>query len=493
MTDMFRFNSCIWKVDPLDQISKCKKRTLRGVFLSLAKTKYAFTFEHSVSCYDSKLGRGVPWTEKTLRDMGAHICSAFGKFVLSSLKSPQIFFSEYYQQTIDKSPGGEEKKRAAFADFSNRLSAVLEGREPIIDLDCLVGSMQQYETQVEQEDYSEGGSDSEFSEEDLKGAEKRALLSNIAHYTESYSKGQPVVNFAKAIKQDLTRIQNKKKRNEVEEFVKLKEFKQRFEGLEKRAALEGEKQFKMPQINFSFQKGISDPSKKQTLELIKQPIKSESKPLSSNRQVAKLDPMSMKRDRTMPLLKRGRLQVPAQSLVIEAQSRSQNIDSKSLILGMNDQSKRSFLLNATSPPQKVATRAILKPDSREKDMNASRILPSNSVHESVILQNSLPRRKFQTKMVTVNHSNDRYNPRASIFKDLLAKDIQEMKHNFMQEIDLQKKLIAQTTKDQRHRNPISISIQNLELNICASSRPAIHRPRNHNFPAAFYTRPPNYY
>lgn len=494
MTDMFKFNSCLWKVYLLYQISRFKKRTLRGVFLSLAKTKYAFTFEHSVSNFDTKNNRGQPWTDRTLRDMGGFICSAFGKFVLSSLKSPQIFFSDYYIQPLDKSLATDDRKKAAFKEFSVKLAAVLEGKEPVLDFDCLVGSMQEYEGAVEPEDYSEGGSDSEFSDEDLKGAEKRVLLNNIERYTESYAKGLPVSNFIKTVKQGISKVNNKKKKNDVEEFVKLKEFRQRFEGLEKKNIPAKVQASLAPQINYNLVKSGPEKTITDIDERILPIPMLRTKPLTSNRAVIRLENFQMKRDRTMPQLKRSDLLNPSQSLVIEPKKLINKNQSTSGVFVSMEEPKKSFNLKSISGSHTIQPGFSNRKVSQDRPTLAQKFDSVVSNNQSVFVSNSQPRRRIERKLATLNERNSNYDPRASIFKDLLERDIQEMKSNFLQEIDLQKKIIAKATKERKPRDPIAVSIQTLELNLCTAARPVLYKPRVYNFPVAkFYTRPPNYY
>lgn len=462
--------------------------------MSLAKTKYAFTFEHSVSTFDSKQNRGQPWTERSLRDMGAFICTALAKFVLSSLKSPQIFFSDYYLFPFDKASLTEEKKKAAFRDFTNKLSAVLEDRDPLMDFECIVDSMKEFEAAVEPENYSEGGSDSEFSDEDLKGGEKRVLLKNIEKYSESYAKGLPVTSFVKAVKQGISKVNNKKKKNDVEEFIKLKEFKFRFEGLEKKNVPTKIPAFQMPQMSFKMSKSILEKPKADIDDSTLPSPLIRKKPLTSNRGVIRIDTLQLKRDRTMPQLKNSGLIGPSQSLLVESKHLKLQNQSNSGVFMVTEEPKKSLNFKILSGTQTIEPSFSNRKVSQDRIVLAPRHEGQTLGNQSVLVHNNQPRRRIERKLATLNECHHTYNPGASIFKDILARDIQEMKSNFLQKVELQKKLIAKATKERKQRDPISVSVQTLELNVCTAARPILYKPRVCNLPVTkFYTRSPNYY
>lgn len=494
MTDMFRFNSCLWKVDPPNQLSKSKKRTLRGVFLSLAKTKYAFTFEHSVSNFDTRSNRNQAWTDRTLRDMGGYICSAFGKFVVSSLQSPKIFFSDYYPPSLDKANNTEEKRKAAYADFSARLSAVIEDREPMVDIENLVDSMKQFEAQVEPDEYSEGGSDSEFSDEDLKGVERRALLNNISSYTENYAKGQPVSNFVKSMKHDLLKINVRKKKNDLEEFIKLKEFRQRFEDLEKKNPADKVQPMLVPQINFI--KPVAPIEK--VKDLVKEPSKVEPvnkpKPMSSNRSPFRIETLHLKRDSTMPHLRKTLASTPNQPLLIQSKNSEKKKPTPLMIIDNLDDDSR--VLNLKS----VSTSHGVPPFSTERDVPDERIRLDyrqdrhKTVYKSTFLPPSLTRNTLERKTVGESPLSEPMDPHQSIFHDNMSRDILDMRSNFLYQMELHNRFIVKSVKKPKHRDPVYISVQTLELNVCNSSKPGVYRPKGMGFPLAkFYTKSPNYY
>ena len=200
----------------LIEISKAKKRTFRGVFLNISKSKYAFTFEHSIYGYEASNRKRVPFTEKNLREMGRHIIEAFSKFVISGLKNYSIYFSDYNKKQYSGKPKEvEAMKKKDHADFVQRLSDFMDGKETVVpQLEDIIMSMNKFQEDAGEEIYSEGGSDSEFSDEDMVGAEKKVLLKGMADYSKAYVKGMQSENFSKSIRKDFQRV-GKKSQNRI--------------------------------------------------------------------------------------------------------------------------------------------------------------------------------------------------------------------------------------------------------------------------------------
>lgn len=224
-TEMFRFSSCIWK------LSKCKNRTLRGVFLNNQMGPYAFTIEHSVSNYVTNQRKNVPFTADSLREMGQKIGQALATFALSGIGCYQTYLQDFLRLTKGQTEEALNLERHKVV--SSKVSELLGNRIEVPFISSLLAETVEFEKEEMAREYSEGGSDSEFSDEDFAPQEKKLLLKNMKNYCREYSNVPiPKSIYLKSLKKELGKCQKKQKKNEVEEQNKIKEHKKIFEQLE---------------------------------------------------------------------------------------------------------------------------------------------------------------------------------------------------------------------------------------------------------------------
>lgn len=224
-TEMFRFSSCIWK------LSKCKNRTLRGVFLNNQMGPYAFTIEHSVSNFVTNQRKTVPFTATALREIGGKIGETLTTFALSGIRCYQTYLQDFLK--LPKDQKADELSQDRHKVVTTKVSELLGNRIEVPLMSSLLVEAVEFEKVEMARDYSEGGSDSEFSDEDFAPQEKKLLLKNMKNYCREYSNVPiPKSTYLKSLKKDLNKCQKKQKKNEVEELNKIKEHKKLFEQLE---------------------------------------------------------------------------------------------------------------------------------------------------------------------------------------------------------------------------------------------------------------------
>jgi hypothetical protein len=411
--------------------------------------------------------------------MGRYTVEAFCKFALCSLRSQSIYFSDFNSKIYDGKPLVQEaNKKKDFEEFSQKLCAILNN-SPIAlpNLENLIDDMRKFEGENNEDKYSEGGSDSEFSEEDVEGVEKRVLLQSMLNYSQNYTNQNLVVpNFTKRIKKEFTRINKKKKKNELEEFTKNKEFKKRFEKLEFFSP------FESSELQTALTKGKEAAYDKPGYS--KTPDRRQTKTLLDGNITTK---RSIRRDLTMPNLQ--------QSSNVLGQSIANQTNLKRSIFDSSDGKGRpvaSIVPSELTRTKLSISRTGISSNDRALELRRQvdgeydrgntgcyypsiEPLPSNSKDDRKIV-----------KACAVPVMNDR------LVGELLSRDMQSMKAAYLNDIENQKRIIAKTLSVKKNPEVVTMSIQTLELNVTPQiqKNTAINHvskgPRFHHFPVAKY-------
>jgi len=445
MTDMFRFQSCIWKVRLAHQISKAKKRTFRGVFLNISKSKFAFTFEHSVSGYDSRLKKKVAFNEKNLREMGRLILEAFSKFVISGLSNQSIYFSDYCTKQFEGKPKEIEAKRKADHDeFWAKLKSHLQAKDFPANLNDLIASMNRFQEETPNDQYSEGGSDSEFSDEDMEAGERAALLRGMAEYSKAFVKGTQTDNFSKSVRKDFQRLQKKKKRDLNVENIKQLELKKRFEKFENYSQPDDSQASRFPEIVPADALLAPKPlqSKTPDKKVLQLAVQDES--LRRPR-----EPRLLKRDHTMPHLKQQtepKKTVSVDKNIFEtlAPPRSHQDSYNPPVPAL----KRTAVLTHSH------TDMLLKNAPPHSLLPAScKLAPRDASQPWPAARDPRPHKDATSPA----HASNR------LVSELLQKEMQQIKQTYLSDIEAHKRQIAKSTKSSK--DYVQINVKTLELNV----------------------------
>ena len=444
--------------------------------------------------YDGKLKRCIPWTDKSLRDMGSYIIDAFSKFLTSSLKSAGIYNSDY--NTHDYKSAGVDIdicKRGDHAALLDRLACVLEDREVAVDMNCIIESMQRYEECMPADDYSEGGSDSEFSDEDLEGAERRVLLNNIADYTKSYASGAVAQNFTSKFKKEILKV-TKKKKNEVEDFVKLKEQKRRFDQLEKYGGTEPTNQSLKPEIKIilptkpndeltfiakqeeSFQQKIAEVTKGRQLPEVKSNLR-----------------RSMHRDNTMPHLPSAQNKIASKSTVIstkESANPSQSIFTK---YNYREVAACRQIFREFNEDHSIPYYSVQRKKSEDKDVQRLKRMVKASQGFQIGMLQAPQYSKLDVPLPSVRHQRPGADLRDRIANSLLDKDGHKINSYSKLASDYPRALYSNPITLKRKQEPVTVKIHTIELNVIQPPKPVLYRPKATRCPSTkFYVKAPDF-
>lgn len=400
--------------------------------------------------------------------------------MISSLKSTSVYHSDYCSQIYNgKGTEIEERKRADHTEFLTRMNAFLEDRPIGVDMNCLIESMQKYEETMPPDDYSEGGSDSEFSDEDLDGAERRALLDNIIDYTKSYASGCVVKNFTSQIKKEILRVA-KKKKNDVEEFIKFKELKKRFEQLEKYGSTEVQNVDQKPEIKPILTQTLTkEATNEHTLESVRKVNKviiPKSRLLPDAKNNIR---RSLHRDNTMPQLSGNQSKIVNKSTVIPKKKYSNS--NKSIFDKYDDVNAiacRQMFQEYREDDSKLYY-SMHRKESEDIDQKRFRrmIRANNELQMEVV---HTPNRSIiNTTLPKVKNPAYKGELRGRIAQSILTREVNQM-HTFLRETPEQHREFYQNpTVFKKPREPVSIKVHTIELNVIHQQRAVVYRKRDY--------------
>lgn len=163
-TELFKFEYCIWK------LRKSKRKTLRGLFLAENNTKYVFTVESSVFGYNTRLNKNQSFSISKYQEMGRDLIYQLSKFSASTLINYGAYFADYSLTEVKKTPKSEKSRE--HKEMVNKIRTILK-KNNVEQIQEIFNQIKLHEKTMKPEEYSEGGSDSELSDDDFKFAEKR--------------------------------------------------------------------------------------------------------------------------------------------------------------------------------------------------------------------------------------------------------------------------------------------------------------------------------